>query len=260
MVSEFILNISLKIDNPFSASYTLLKPGRPVMQFKQKESPSRMSNPPSPQPGRPSPNSGRILSNRPASPGHAPAPVVYRYTQEFRQKWQTGAFLASWGPRLVALLIDLGVIGIPFNLLYNFILTFVPLDWLTINQISIGHDVLLWLVFGLITALTATLSGASLGKKLLNLQVVRQGNSRLPFGLFFLRETLVIYSLVSFYQVINYLLLSGLAFFKDYNFLYVPGFILGLGCLPLFLNPPHLPLHDRLFKTKVVIADPQKLG
>lgn len=185
--------------------------------------------------------------------------MVYRYTQKFRQEWQTGPTPATWGPRLVAMLIDLGVIGVPFNLVYNLIFTIVPEDWLNIGLPAIGRDVVFWLVFGLVTALTANRWGASLGKKLMNLQVVRPGNSRLPFLLFFLRETLVAYTLVSFYQIVNFLILSGLDFLRDFNWVYLPGFILGLGCLPLFLNPPRPTLHDRLFKTTVVIADPQKL-
>ncbi len=172
------------------------------------------------------------------------------------QEWLVGAPLATWGPRLVALLVDFLVVSVPFNLIINFISGLLPED---LPQLPLSRDLLLWLVFGLVTGLTANLTGASPGKKLMNLQVVAQGYSGLPLIKLFLRESLICYMLVSFYQVINLALLSGLSFLFGSNLLYLPGFILGLGCLPLFLNPPRLPLHDRFFKTKVVIADMQKI-
>ena len=217
-----------------------------------------MSNPTSSQPGPPAPRPGNLP---PPSPARAstPLPVVYRYTQQFRQEWQNGPFPATWGPRLVAVLIDLVVIGVPFNLLYNFVFTFVPEDWLNIGLPPIGRELIFWLVFGLVTALTATWSGASPGKKLLNLKVAGPGNAPLSFSRFFLRETLVIYSLISLYQLINLLLLTGLSQLTGFNLLYLPGAIVGLGCLSLLLTPPRPTLHDRLFKTGVVIADPQKI-
>lgn len=182
--------------------------------------------------------------------------MVYRYTQKFRQEWLTGAPLATWGPRLVALLVDFLVVSGPFNLLINFVSGFLPPD---LPELPLSRDLLLWLVFGLVTTLTTRQAGASLGKKLLNLRVAPQQNSRLSLGRLFLRETLVGYILVSFYQVINLFMLFGPGFLSGANLLYGPGFILGLGGGPLFLNPPRLPLHDRLFKTKVVIADMQKV-
>jgi hypothetical protein len=94
---------------------------------------------------------------------------------------------------------------------------------------------------------------------MLNLKVAGQYNRRVPPGAFFLREALVIYSLTCTYQTVNLLILSGPTRFLDLNLLYLPGFGLGLGCLPLFLNPPRAGLIDRLFKTQVVIANLQKL-
>jgi uncharacterized RDD family membrane protein YckC len=213
-----------------------------------------MSNPtPPPYPRRsPAPGSPAV----PARPVVGQAPVVYRYTQKFRQEWLAGAPLATWGPRVVALLVDFLVVSVPFNLVIDFVSGFLPEG---LPQLPLSRDLLLWLVFGLATSLTANRVGASLGKKLMNLQVAPQLYSRRPLIQSFLRETLVCYMLVSFYQVINFLMLSGLGFLFNYNLLYLPGFILGLGCWPLFLNPPRLPLHDRFFKTKVVIADTQKI-
>lgn len=208
-----------------------------------------MNNPTPSQPGSPPPVHGDV-STRPVA---APAPVVYRYTQKFRQEWQHGAPTATWGTRLVALLVDFLVIGLPFNLLYNFIFGFLPEE-----LPPIGRNLLFWLVFGLVTSLCAYRFGASPGKKLMNLVVVRQSHTRLSFLQLFLRETLVGYSLVSLYVVVNFLMLSGLNFLHGFNLLYLPGPILALGGLPLFLGKPRPPLHDRLFKTTVVIADMQK--
>ncbi len=219
-----------------------------------------MINPPSRQSTAPPKRSSKALPVRSPLFAPAPRPVVYRYTQEFRQQTQGGLIPATWGPRLLARLLELLVIGIPFNLLYDFIfLTFVPEDWLAVGLPAIGRDVIFWLVFALVTTLTVGRSGASFGKRLLNLKVAGQFNRRLPPGLFFLRETLVVYSLTCTYQTVNLLIISGPLRLLDFNLLYLPGFALGLACLPLFLNPPRPTLLDRLFKTQVVIADPQKL-
>lgn len=217
-----------------------------------------MTNPTSPQPRKLSPARSQRVAPKLAPRPVAPVPVVYRYTQQFRQEWQSGPVAATWGPRLVARLLELVLIGLPFNLLYNLIFLVVPESWLDLGLPPIGRDVIFWLVFALVTTLTALVWRASFGKRLLNLKVVR-GSSPLPLALFFLREVLVIYSLVSLYAVVNFLLLSGLSQFTDFNLLYLPGAVFGLGSLPLFLNPPRPTLHDRVFKTQVVVADPQKI-
>lgn len=218
-----------------------------------------MSNPPPGQSTTEPKRSRKILPVRRPLFAPGPQPIIYRYTQQFRQETQGGLIPATWGPRVTARLAELLAIGVPFNLLYDFIFTFVPEDWLTLGLPAIGRDFLFWLVFALVTTLTAGGSRASFGKRLFNLKVAGQFNRRVPLGRFFLREILVIYSLTSSYQSVNLLILSGLDQLPGLNLLYLPGFALGLGCLPLFLNPPHPTLLDRLFKTQVVIADLQKL-
>jgi hypothetical protein len=219
-----------------------------------------MNNPTSRQSAAPTKRPDKTLPVRRPVFAPAPRPVVYRYTRQFQQQTQGGPIPATWGPRLVARLLELLVIGVPFNLLYDFFfLNFVPEDWQAIGLPEIGRDVIFWLVFAFVTTLTGGRSGSSFGKKLLNLKVAGMFNRRLPPGLFFLREALVIYSLTCSYQTINLLILSGPLRFLGLELLYLPGFGLGLGCLPLFLNPPRLALLDRLFKTQVVIADNQKL-
>ena len=218
-----------------------------------------MSNPPPSQSTTAPKQPRKVLPGRRPLYAPAPRPVAYRYTQQFRQYIQGNFIQATWGPRLVARLLELLVIGVPFNLLYNFIFTFVPEDWLTFNLPDFLRAVIFWLIFALVTTLTAGRNGASFGKRLFNLKAAGQFNQRLPLGLFFLRETLVIYSLTSFYQTINLVILYGPLELLGLNLLYLPGFAVGLGGLPLFLNPPRPTLHDRLFKTHVIIANTQKL-
>lgn len=191
------------------------------------------------------------------SPG--PQPVVYRYTRQFREQIQGGPLAATWGPRLVARLLELLVIGVPFNLLYDFLFTFVPEDWYSLNLPLVFRSIIFWLVFAALTTLTAGRTRASFGKRLLNLKVVGTFNRPVSLGLFFLRELAVIYSLTAFYQTVNILLLLQFDRLLGPDLLYLPGFGLGLGFWPVFLNPPRPALLDRLFKTQVVVADTQKL-
>jgi uncharacterized RDD family membrane protein YckC len=187
--------------------------------------------------------------------------VAYPYTQAFWQQTQGQAVRATWGPRLLARLVELLVIAVPFNLLYDFIFTFVPPEWLDLQWPAIGRDVIFWLVFPLVTTLTAGRSRTTFGKKLLNLRLAGPFNQPLSLGRLFLREFLVIYTITATYQAVNQLILNGpQGFFSELTLLlYLPAVLLAVGCLPLFRNPPRLTWIDQFFQTQVVIADLKKL-
>jgi hypothetical protein len=200
--------------------------------------------------------------NSPGRPVFAPRPrrVAYRYTQAFWQQTQGQLIRATWGPRLLARLVELLVISVPFNLLYDFIFTFVPPEWLDLQLPALGRNVIFWLVFSLITTLTAGRSRTTFGKKLLNLRLAGPFNQPLPLPRLFLREFLVIYTITATYLAINQLLLNGPeSLIQGLTFIYLPAILLAAGCLPLFRNPPRLTWIDQFFQTQVVIADPKKL-
>src|SRR5258708_2999501 len=119
------------------------------------------------------PNQGRSRVSQPSVP-------VYRYTQQFMQE-RSRLRQATWGPRLVATLIDFLLVGIPFNLLGNLIWlqrTFTdnntPTDSTNADVLTIGlpvewHNLLWALVFGLYVLLCTGILGETVGNRLMNL-------------------------------------------------------------------------------------------
>ena len=217
--------------------------------------PEPLTRQPAPAPKSPGKNS-------PVRPVFAPRPrrVAYHYTQAFWQQTQGQLVRATWGPRLLARLLELLVIGVPFNLLYEFIFRFIPQEWLDLQLPALGRDAIFWLFFTLIMTLTAGRSRATFGKKLLNLRLAGPFNQPLSLGRLFLREFLVIYTITATYQALNQFILNGPeSLIQGLTFIYLPAVPLPAGCLPLFRNPPRLTWIDQFFQTQVVIADLKKL-
>jgi uncharacterized RDD family membrane protein YckC len=220
-----------------------------------------MNNPNYPQ--RPSYTSTSTTSRPPAP--------VYRYTQQFLQE-RSKLRQATWGPRLVALLIDFVLVGIPFNILGNIIWlkrTILPTgastDGASVDTFTIGIDYqfhnLLWaLAFGLCAVVVASFLGETLGKRFMNLKVVSEDGKPLNIALRFARAALVAYSLISL-GLIGWGVVLPLKFdaLLGLNLLFVPGFVVGLGFLLTIFDAQKQTLHDKIVKSYVVIADLTKL-
>lgn len=182
------------------------------------------------------------MSNRPNYPGPPPRPY-YPYTERFLREEASQLLRATWGPRLVAFLVDFLLVAVPFNLLGNllWISKTVTISEATTEAARIEqtlgipvelHNLLWFLVFGLYATLVSRRQGATVGKRWMNLKVVHQDGSPLSTRDLFLRYT------------IGY----GLS-----------GLIVGIGFLLAFVDKERQALHDKIFKTQVVIADPFKI-
>lgn len=153
--------------------------------------------------------------------------------------------------RLYAFLVDFFIVSIPYNGLYGLVYNNLPK-----GLPLILHDLLFWLLFGAANTFFTARLGATVGKLIFKLKAVQHHSHPLTAFQFFLRETLVIYGATSLYTFFLMLIISGLdpAYIIGL-LLYIPGFVIGLSFLLIFKKPPGLPLHDRIFKTGVLIAD-----
>ncbi len=204
-------------------------------------------------------------------PAQPPATLPeYRYTRQFLR--EGSAFRqATWGPRFVALAIDFALISIPFNLLGNLLWlektiqsSNVEADKIT-DAVVIGLPIylhyLLWpLVFAIYTVLATQRFGATLGNYAMNLKIVGEDGRVLGWRLLLARAYLLGYGLVSLGLISLKILLP--VRFNDLlgvNLLFVPGFFLGLGCLWVIFDKNKQTLHDKIVKSRVVIADLKRI-
>lgn len=200
------------------------------------------------------------------STGRASSPV-YRYTQQFLQEQEAaGVQYSTWGPRFVAFFFDFLIVSVPYSILGN-------LFWIqkaitpetasvteleSASQLSFGippdlHYLLWPLVFGLYATLLTWRTGAMVGKRLMNLRVVNAREEPLSLPLLFLRYILICYAVLATGMLIMetsvpyrwFVLLPGLVF------------VIGLGLA--LLDPRKQALHDRLFRSYVILADPTKI-
>ncbi len=220
-----------------------------------------MSNPNYPkQSGYTQPTRSKPGPNQTAAP-------VYRYTQQFLQEGSQSR-LATWGPRLSAFLIDFVLVSIPFNVLGNLIWiqrAIVPsgtntdstnTDVTTIGLTYEFHNLLWGLVFGLYVLLATRIWGATVGNRMLNLEVVNADGAPLSRLLLFLRASLVCYAVVSSF-IVWWGAVLPLKFdvLLSWNAIFIPGFFLGLGFFLVLFDPHKQTLIDKFFKSQVVIDD-----
>lgn len=168
--------------------------------------------------------------------------LSYPYTQDFLAE-RTGKILrAEWGPRCAALLLDF----IGFSLIFNLIgqNTWLRLRIGQVSDDSVAgnfvfyippeiHNLAWWLLFGLYATLTTQWFGATLGKRWLNLEVATTDGMDKP-------NFLKLYG--------RYTLGYGLS-----ALIFMGGFILAI------FDKDKEALHDKIFKTSVIVADPTQL-
>lgn len=201
----------------------------------------------------------QIKSGQPAAP-------VYRYTQKFLQEQSTGVQYSTWGPRFVAFFLDFLIVSVPYSILGN-------LFWIqkalsegnadiggaeNATQLSFGIPIeihyLLWpLVFGLYATLLTWRTGATVGKRLMNLQVVNASEEPLALPRLFLRYTLICYSVLA----TGMLLMETSVPYRW--FVLLPGLVFVIGLVLALLDPKKQTLHDRVFRSYVILADPTRV-
>ncbi|HEX2912859.1 MAG TPA: RDD family protein [Chloroflexia bacterium] len=178
--------------------------------------------------------------DRPPTRPVKPALPDYRYTREFYRNQPAFGVRATWGPRLVAFIFDFLLVSIPFNTLGNLFWISKAVDEgdnITQTTYTFGipvevHNLLWLLVFGLYATLTTLLMGATIGKRIMNLKVVNQTGGSLNPLLLYLRYTAG--------YVISAVLLGG-------------GFAWAI------FDKQKQTLHDKIFRSHVVLADPTRI-
>ncbi len=204
----------------------------------------------------------------PTQTGYQPRPPVYRYTQQFLQQEIGQLRRATWGPRLVALLIDFGLIAIPFNLLGYYI--WLPHTFFAQNiggldssvseaGLTVGlplpiHQLLWIVVFTLYATFATLLRGNTLGKHLLNLKVVSDDGQPLTR-----RDLLIRYSFTYISNLAILLYMLGSFFLNSGLALILAVLVLVGDFVYCLLDPQSKTLHDRLAHTQVIIADLLKI-
>lgn len=174
-------------------------------------------------------------------PATANPKMTYPLTQQFLLERNGKILRAGWGPRCVAFLLDFLIFSLPFNILGQLIwvqraLNELPNEGSTEKLIIIGippelHNLLWFLLFGLYATLTTRRWGATLGKRWMNLEVLKADESGIP---------------------------SFLTLYGRHTLGYLSGIFLG-GFFVAAVDDQKEALHDKFFKTIVVLAEPTKL-
>ena len=205
----------------------------------------------------------RQPSRNPARPANRP---VYRYTQQYLQ--EAGRLQrATWGPRVVATLVDFAIIAIPFNILGS-------LFWLEHTYgassdeatgaaysagITVGlplplHNLLWIVVFALYASLTTLRFGATPGKRWMNLKVIKDNGENLN-----LRNLLSRYSFI-YISNLPILVFIIITFLIGINWGYIlAGVVLVIDFGYSLRDSQNKTFHDKLFGTQVIIADVMKI-